>query len=100
DCPSLLHLCKARCCTYTVKLTRQDVEEGTVKFEIDDPYLLRHDRDGYCAHLERATGGCTNYEHRPGACRAFDCRQGRGVGIAWEKKIRGRRPAGVRAIAP
>jgi Fe-S-cluster containining protein len=99
DCPSLVHLCKARCCTFSIKLTRQDVEEGMVKWEIDDPYLIRHERDGYCSHLDRASGGCTGYPHRPGTCRVYDCRQDRRVWIDFEKRIPAPMPLGVVAIA-
>ena len=95
DCPSLLHLCQARCCTYSVALTRQDIEENVVKWDLDQPYLLRHDPDGYCAHMDRASGGCTAYEHRPGTCRAYDCRQDRRVWLDFEQKIPAPMPPSV-----
>jgi len=98
DCASLVHLCKARCCTFSIKLTRQDVEEGRVKWEIDDPYMIRHERDGYCSHLDRATGGCTGYPHRPGTCRVYDCRHDHRVWIDFEKRIPAPMPLGVVAI--
>lgn len=73
DCASLLHLCRARCCTMTVELTREDIADG-IKWEIDRPYVLLHDADGWCHHLDRGTGGCTVYDDRPSTCRKFDCR--------------------------
>ena len=87
DCPSLLHLCKARCCTYRVELTEQDLEEGGVKWELQRPYLLRHDADRYCTHLDRGTGGCQVYERRPATCREYDCRADRRVWLDWEKRV-------------
>src|SRR3954452_2923495 len=35
DCASLFHLCHARCCTLSVELSVQDLEEGGVKWEIE-----------------------------------------------------------------
>jgi hypothetical protein len=98
DCASLVHLCRARCCTFSVQLTRQDLDEGGVAWEIDDPYLLRHDRDGYCAHFARATGGCTTYERRPGACRTYDCRQDPRVWVDYDQRIPAPLPLGVGPI--
>jgi len=95
DCPSLIHLCHARCCTLSVELTAQDVDEGTVRFELDEPYLLRHERDGYCTHFDRTTLGCGVYFQRPAACREYDCRQDRRVWIDFERRIPAPLPPGV-----
>lgn len=85
DCASRLHLCHARCCSFSVVLTEQDLESGQIRWELDQPYLLRHEVDGYCAHLDRAAGGgCTLYRERPAACREFDCREDRRVWIDFE----------------
>ena len=95
DCPSLVHLCHARCCTLSVELTAQDVDEGTVRFELADPYMLRHERDGYCTHFDRNTLGCGVYHHRPAACREYDCRQDRRVWIDFERRIPAPLPPGI-----
>jgi Fe-S-cluster containining protein len=87
DCAARLPLCRARCCTYQVVLTRQDVEEGRVKFEIDKPYFLRHEEDGYCTHLDRQSGLCAVHGQRPAACRVYDCRTDRRVWIDFEKRV-------------
>jgi len=88
DCPSLLHLCKARCCSMRVALTEQDLEEGGLKWEIQRPYLLLRDgADGYCTYLDRATSGCRVYERRPVKCREYDCRQDHRVWHDFERKI-------------
>jgi hypothetical protein len=79
DCQRYLPLCQARCCSFAVALTAADVESGALRWELERPYLLRHDADGYCAHLDRATGGCAIYDQRPAACREFDCREDRRV---------------------
>jgi Fe-S-cluster containining protein len=87
DCPSLIHLCKARCCSYPVTLSPQDVQERKLKWELYEPYLLLRDkRTGYCRYL-RADAGCSAYEDRPATCRIYDCRGDRRVWLDWEKKI-------------
>jgi hypothetical protein len=40
DCASRLHLCKAACCKLGFALSKQDVEEGVVKWNFARPYLL------------------------------------------------------------
>jgi len=46
-----------------------------VRWDHGRPYLIRHDADGACTHLDRALGtGCTVYAQRPATCRTYDCR--------------------------
>ncbi|MCD4809916.1 MAG: hypothetical protein K8R17_08475 [Methanosarcinales archaeon] len=40
------HLCKAVCCKFPFVFSRQDVEEGAIRWEFDRPYLIAHDDDG------------------------------------------------------
>jgi Fe-S-cluster containining protein len=95
DCMSLMHLCHGRCCSFRFELSTQDLDEGKIRWEVNDPYRIRQERDGYCTHLERATMGCTAYEHRPAPCRMFDCRDDQRVWIDFEKKIPAPMPDGV-----
>ena len=74
DCQSRMHICKAVCCRFPFALSRQDVEEGIINWEFGRPYLIAHDEDGYCVHLDREDYRCTMWEHRPVPCRGFDCR--------------------------
>lgn len=74
DCENRLHICKAICCKLPFALSRQDVSEGIVKWEFAKPYLIAHDGDGYCTHLDRDTLRCMVREHRPLPCRGFGCR--------------------------
>jgi Putative zinc- or iron-chelating domain len=87
DCESRVHLCHARCCTFSVELSRQDLEEGGLLWEIEQPYLLRREPDGYCSHLDRATRACGVYQNRPAACRTYDCRTDQRVWIDFDKRI-------------
>ena len=75
DCQSRLESCKALCCKFPFALSRQDVEEGIIRWEFGRPYLISHDNDGYCVHLDRETYRCKVHEKRPVPCRGFDCRK-------------------------
>jgi hypothetical protein len=86
DCAKYLHLCRARCCTLTVELARGDLDDG-IKWEIDEPYMLRHEADGWCHHIDRTTGGCTAYHVRPATCRQFDCRKDARIWVDFDAGI-------------
>lgn len=75
DCHNHLQSCKAICCKIPFALSRQDVEEGLVRWEFGRPYLIGHYQDGYCVHLNRENYRCTVYDHRPLPCRGFSCRE-------------------------
>jgi len=55
DCDSRLPLCQARCCSFAVVLSRQDVEGGQLTWELEHPYRLARGPDGYCNHLAATT---------------------------------------------
>jgi len=74
DCFNWLNTCKAVCCRIPFALSRQDVEEGIIRWEFGRPYLIAHDADGYCVHLDRKSYRCAVYDNRPVPCRGFDCR--------------------------
>ena len=87
DCASLIPLCGARCCSFDVALSPQDVAERKLPFMIDEPYMLPRDpATGQCVCAD-ATRGCTVYDDRPGACRAYDCRNDERVWIDFAAKI-------------
>jgi len=89
DCHRRLHICKAICCKFPFALSRQDVEEGIIRWDFGRPYLIAHDADGYCVHLDRKTYQCTVHESRPVPCRGFDCKDNEKwkVWVDYEKKI-------------
>jgi len=74
DCESRLAVCKAVCCKLPFALSKQDVEEGIIRWEFGRPYLIAHGEDGYCVHMDRNTFKCTVRENRTVPCRGFDCR--------------------------
>ena len=73
DCLKRLPICKAICCKFPFALSRQDVEEGIIRWNFGRPYMIAHGEDGYCVHLDRGSFQCTVREHRPVPCRGFDC---------------------------
>jgi len=75
DCASRYHLCHAACCSLRFPLSKQDLDEGVVRWEYGRPYMIRHADDHACAHKDRDTNRCTIYENRPGICRLYDCRK-------------------------
>ena len=75
DCHSCLPNCKAICCKIPFALSQQDVYEGLVRWEFGRPYLIAHDKNGYCVHLNRKNYNCSAYDHRPVPCRKFSCRK-------------------------
>ncbi len=87
DCENRIHLCKAACCRLPFALSKQDVREGIVRWELGQPYLIEHSEDGYCNHMERGTCRCTICENRPVPCRAFDCRNDERIWLDFEKMI-------------
>jgi len=88
DCASRVHLCKAACCRiFGFALSRQDIKEGIVRWDLGYPYMISKDGDGYCGHLDRATYRCTVREHRPIPCRAFDCRNDKRIWLDFENKV-------------
>jgi len=73
DCEIRLCVCKAICCKLPFALSRQDVKEGIIRWEFGRPYLIAHEDDGYCVHLDRNSFQCTVRDHRPVPCRGFGC---------------------------
>jgi hypothetical protein len=85
DCEARIPLCGARCCSFDVTLSAQDVVERSVPFDISQPYAMPR-ANGRCVCRNDA-GACTIYERRPGACRAYDCRHDARVWIDFEGRI-------------
>jgi hypothetical protein len=87
DCENRVHLCKAACCRLAFGLTKQDVEEGAVRWDFARPYMIARGSDGYCVHLDRGEHKCGIYERRPVPCRGYDCRQDERIWADFEARI-------------
>jgi Fe-S-cluster containining protein len=73
NCDERMHICHAVCCKLNFALTPEEVDAGTVKWDLGFPYMIRHGANGYCSHNDTATGRCTNYANRPGVCHRYSC---------------------------
>lgn len=87
DCEKRIHLCKAACCRLPLALSKEDVQEGIVRWDLGQPYLIARGKDGYCTHLERGTCRCTVYAHRPIPCRGYDCRYDQRIWLDFENRL-------------
>ncbi len=87
DCESRLDLCQAACCRLHFPLSKQDLLEGVVLWNLQAPYVIAQGEDGFCVHLDRGGCGCSVYERRPLTCRAYDCRNDQRIWIDFERRI-------------
>ena len=85
DCVARIPYCQAACCSLDFALSRQDVEEGILRWDLGDPYMSRRDADGHCHHLDRRTRFCSVREVRPVPCRAYTCRGDKRIWKDFEK---------------
>lgn len=84
DCQNRVHLCKAVCCRLPFALSKQDIREGIVHWDLGQPYLIAHNGNGSCCHLDCDALVCTVWEHRPVPCRGFDCRNDKRIWLDFE----------------
>jgi hypothetical protein len=87
DCANRVHLCRAACCRLPFALSRQDVREGTIRWNLSQPYMNVREQDTYCCHMDRGDFRCTVHGSRPVPCRFFDCRKDKRIWLDFEKKI-------------
>jgi hypothetical protein len=87
DCASRVSICRAACCRLDLALSRQDLEEGIIKWDLGRPYLIARNSDDYCRHLDRYTCRCAVWQHRPIPCRGYDCRRGERIWLDFENSI-------------
>ena len=87
DCAARVELCHGACCTMRFPLSRQDVEEGVVRFDVAHPYLNMLAPSGYCVHCDPDAHSCSVYEARPSPCRRYDCRQDDRIWLDFEGRV-------------
>ena len=87
DCAALIPICGARCCSFTVGLSKQDVIEGKLPWVLERPYELPRDPQTKRCICAGENGACTVYEHRPGLCRQYDCRNDKRIWTDFENRI-------------
>jgi hypothetical protein len=87
DCENRVQLCKAACCRLPFALSKQDIHEGLVHWDLGQPYMIAQDQKGYCTHLDGACHRCTIHEQRPVPCRGYDCRKDSRIWRDFENRI-------------
>jgi Fe-S-cluster containining protein len=87
DCENRLEKCKAACCKLPFALSKQDVEEGVVRWDFSAPYIIAHKPDGYCQHLDQEKKCCSVYAQRPVPCRGYDCRKDKRIWSDFENYV-------------
>ena len=87
DCENRRHICNAVCYKMSFALSRQDIDEGTVTWNLGHPYMIAKGVDGYCVHLDKTTYRSKIWENRPVPCRGFDCRNDKRIWLDFENKV-------------
>lgn len=87
DCASRVHLCKGACCRLSFALSKEDVEESVVRWDLGRPYMIAQTPERRCVHQDPATRRCGVYAQRPLPCRTYDCRSDRRVWVDFERGI-------------
>jgi Fe-S-cluster containining protein len=87
-CAELLSLCHARCCMLSFALSTEDLDEGVIRWDYGQPYLIRQRAsDGYCVHNHPDGHACTVHAQRPRVCRSYDCRKDARIWVDYEQRI-------------
>ena len=87
NCAERLHLCKAACCRLTFFLSKQDMKENVVRWDVGNPYQILHRDDGWCTHCDATTKRCQVHDKRPLVCRGYDCREDARIWEDFDKAI-------------
>lgn len=87
DCDNRVDLCKAACCRLPFALSKQDLYEGMIRWNLGEPYLIEHSEDGYCCHLNQDSCACRVHKYRPLPCRAFDCRHDKRIWLNFKERV-------------
>src|SRR5690349_8227875 len=87
-CGELLAICEARCCKLSFALSTEDLDEGVIRWDYGQPYLIRQRAsDAYCVHNDPQSHGCTVHAQRPRVCRHYDCRKDTRIWLDYDKRI-------------
>jgi Fe-S-cluster containining protein len=73
NCNERMHVCHGICCQLNFALTAKEIEAGKLKWELGTPYYIRHEKNGFCSHLDMDKRCCSVYDDRPSICRKYSC---------------------------
>jgi Fe-S-cluster containining protein len=85
NCSERIHICKAICCKLNFALSVEEIESGKVKWDLGQPYFIRHENHGYCSHLDLVNKNCSVYNHRPAVCKKYSCANDQRIWKDFEK---------------
>ena len=87
-CAELIHICQARCCKLSFALSTADLDEGVIRWDYGQPYLIKQRAsDAYCVHNDPDSHFCTVHEYRPRVCRKYDCSNDSRIWIDFANRI-------------
>ncbi len=87
-CEELIAICQARCCKLSFALSTADLDEGVIRWDYGQPYLIaQRASDAYCVHNDPTTRFCTVHAFRPRICRTYDCRNDKRIWIDYDQRI-------------
>lgn len=96
-CAEIIHLCEARCCKLSFALSTADLDEGVIRWDYAQPYLIRQrESDKYCVHNDPGSHFCTVHEQRPSVCRKYDCRKDPRIWADFDKRVLAEMPKEMR----
>jgi hypothetical protein len=85
-CMELLPICQARCCKLSFPLSTQDLDEGVIRWDYGEPYLIRQrETDGYCVHND--AGRCSVHAQRPMICRTYTCKDDKRIWADFDNRV-------------
>ena len=87
NCAERIPICKAVCCRLTFPLTTEEIQDGHLKWELGQPYFIRHDERGACVHQDRSTCLCAVYSERPNLCKHYSCQADKRIWKDFAKMI-------------
>jgi hypothetical protein len=87
DCDRRIPLCGAACCKLPFALSREDIREGVLRWDLGHPYMIAQGLDHTCVHLDRETRRCGVYEQRPIPCRGYDCREDKRIWLDFDNRV-------------
>lgn len=85
NCAERIHICKGVCCKLNFALSAREVESGKIKWDMGQPYYIRHEKNGYCSHFNNAGKCCSIYGDRPRVCAVYSCANDKRIWKDFEK---------------
>ena len=67
-------------------LTRQEVLDGHVEWDVKRPFRIAQRANGLCVHHDEESGGCSIAEHKPSFCKDYRCDNDKRVWRNFEEK--------------